>query len=174
MRSHVQNILLELTCSQELRGRFYWPGIPSQLEHPNWHYIPSLCDAHTVAIKGFASAKTMPENGNKNKDEVLTRGRAIQCISNVCKYYGEDGYWQKEYEEPHRNCKGPHCQLQRDHINFNTWPCPFPKRHVGQRGKGKHKCKEEPYAPHKRAANMEEPIDIDMLINDGACLYISD
>jgi len=128
MCSHVQNVLLELTCSQELWGRFYWPRILGQLEHPNWHYIPSLCDAHTIAVEGFVPAKTTLENGNKNIDEVFTRGRAIQRASNICKYCRKNGHWQKECEEPHRNCQGPHCQLQRDHAYFDVWPCPFPKR----------------------------------------------
>jgi hypothetical protein len=62
---------------------FYWPRIPGQLEHPNWHYIPLLCDAHTVAVEGFVPAKTMLENGNKDRDEVFTGGRAIQHASNI-------------------------------------------------------------------------------------------
>ncbi len=174
MCSRVQNILLELTHSWELWGRFYWPRIPSLLKHPNQHYILSLCDACTITVEGLVTAKVALEDGKENTDDVFTRGQAVQHAGNVCKYCGKDGHWQKECKEPHNNCKGPHCQLWRDHANFNMWPCAFLKRQVGQRGKGKCKHEPEPDAPCKRSVNMEEPIDINMLINDGACLYISD
>src|SRR6266851_5834991 len=67
---HIQNILLKLTHPQELRERFYWPGIPSLLKHPNQYYILSLCDTHTVTVEGLATAKAVLENGKENKDKV--------------------------------------------------------------------------------------------------------
>ncbi len=71
---HIQNILLKLTHPQELRERFYWPGIPSLLKHPNQYYILSLCDTHTVTVEGLATAKAVLENGKENKDKVFTEG----------------------------------------------------------------------------------------------------
>jgi len=48
----VQNALLELARAGDLRGRFYWSGLPGLLEHPNRHYLPSLCDACTITAQG--------------------------------------------------------------------------------------------------------------------------
>ncbi len=48
IRSHTHIALTELTQSQEVHRRFYWPELPGMLENPNWHYFRFL----QVALKG--------------------------------------------------------------------------------------------------------------------------
>jgi len=57
--SWVQHSLLKLMRGNKLKGRFYWSGLPGLSEHPNWHYLPSLCDAREITALGTSGGKVM-------------------------------------------------------------------------------------------------------------------
>ncbi len=57
----VQHSLLELVRGNKLKGRFYWSGLPRLLKYPNWHYLPSLCDAREITALETSRGKATIE-----------------------------------------------------------------------------------------------------------------
>jgi len=85
LQSHVQNALLELACERKLGGRFYWSGLPGMVEHPNRHYLPSLCGACTITVQGVEGPSGTDYNGVKRRHtEPSTEQCAVQRVYNTC------------------------------------------------------------------------------------------
>jgi len=138
--SCVQAALLDLARSQKLQGRFYWPYIPGMPENPGQHYVrPTKVELpnDAAAIRGSG---TGVEAGRSRHTGCTSQDyQATQRAFNLCWLCNKIGHWICECEEPHTACRGPYCQVRRDHLGFHHQGCPFPKRQVGKRGAGKRK-----------------------------------
>lgn len=140
LHSRTQAALIELAHARELKGRHYWPYIPGVLEDPGRHDVRELRTASTdVKNEGTSQSDDSCPGGVKTKGCISPNYRAIQRTYNVCRLCGEMGHWIRECETPHVACRGPFCQLRRDHAGFYLSDCAFPRRQVGRRGKGKRK-----------------------------------
>ena len=171
--SRMQNALLELARERKLGGRFYWSGLPGMVEHPNRHYLPSLCGARTITIQGVEGPSRTDYNGVKQRrTEPSTEQRAVQRVYNTCRLCKRTRHWMRECEEPHNGYAGPYCKLRRDHPGFYKQRCKYPCRQVGQQGGTKRQWGKE--AELMEEQGVGETIDIDMLVDNSKCLYISD
>jgi hypothetical protein len=81
---HVQNALLKLACMGELWGRFYWTGLLGLLEHPNQHYLPSLCGACTIMAQGVEVKSDKRRNTGDQNEGTTIDPQAIPCTTNIC------------------------------------------------------------------------------------------
>lgn len=173
VRSRHQNALLGLARDGQLRGRFYWSGLPDMVEHPGRHYMSPLSADQAVTVHGAEEGRDHPITGVKRRRTGQTaEQKAVQRYYNVCRYCQEPGHWLHECETPHNGCKGPYCGVRRSHANYYKQLCKFPRRQVGQRGETKRGHRKKTQVSEKLW--NEDAIDVDMLLDDTNCINISD
>jgi hypothetical protein len=168
LRSRTQAALENLAYGCELQGRFYCPPLPGLVENPRRYYDRPLPIAQTITEQGIELGREKESDGGFKRHGCASHDyRAMQCAINVCRLCGNPSHWIRECEQPHNGCRGPYCELRRDHPMFDFQRCVFQKRQVGQRGTGKRKRdKEGEEEDLTKRQKIEDEVDERMMEED--------